>query len=336
MTRTSARHPTPWLIATLLTLLLVLVASPVAASPRPVAGASVGRVQQLEQAAIALAVRLRAIPMRDGAVADPGRYCPSSRLAVSWTSPAGEFRHGAYIAPLGPRPGPATRAVTGVVVCQGSTYAYMGFDAYWTAGGWRVTDVPAPIDEGQATEPPGRRPPATGAWSAVGAAHLPSSGPGAVDDLAPYQPQVRCDPTSKPGVRGFRNIVLRTFPATRDLGIVRACSIGGRSEHKVGRAWDWGVRVSSRSEYAAARRVLTWLLSTDLYGRRYAMARRFGVMYIIYNRKIWASYRASEGWRRYVGTSEHTDHMHLSFSLAGAYMRTSYWDGSPVHYHAAA
>jgi hypothetical protein len=93
--------------------------------------------------------------------------------------------------------------------------------------------------------------------------------------------------------------------------------------------------VSSRSEYAAARRVLTWLLSTDLYGRRYAMARRFGVMYIIYNRKIWASYRASEGWRRYVGTSEHTDHMHLSFSLAGAYMRTSYWDGSPVHYHDA-
>ena len=154
MTRSSARHPTPWLIATLLTLLLVLVASPVAASPRPVAGASVGRVQQLEQAAIALAVRLRAIPMRDGAVADPGRYCPSSRLAVSWTSPEGEFRHGAYIAPLGPRPGPATRAVTGVVVCQGSTYAYMGFDAYWTAGGWRVTDVPAPIDEGQATEPP--------------------------------------------------------------------------------------------------------------------------------------------------------------------------------------
>ena len=114
MTRSSARHPTPWLIATLLTLLLVLVASPVAASPRPVAGASVGRVQQLEQAAIALAVRLRAIPMRDGAVADPGRYCPSSRLAVSWTSPEGEFRQGAYIAPLGPRPTtgrtPKTRA----------------------------------------------------------------------------------------------------------------------------------------------------------------------------------------------------------------------------------
>jgi hypothetical protein len=337
VTRFSARHPTPWLIVSLLTLLLIFDASPAAASPRTVADASAGRVQQLEQAAIALAVRLRAVPVRDGAVADPGRYCPRSRLAASWTPPKGKFRYGAYVAPLGPRPGPATRAVTGVVVCRGSTYAYMGFDAYWTAGGWRVTDVPVLIDEGRATEPPVRRPSAAdGAWSAVGAAHLPSSGPGRVDDLAPYQPQTSCDPRSKPGVRGFRRIVLLTFPATRDLGIVRACHIGGRSEHKQGRAWDWGVRVSSRSEHAAARRVFAWLLGTDLYGRRYAMARRFGVMYMIYNRQIWASYRASVGWRRYVGASAHTDHVHLSFSWAGAYMRTSYWDGSPVHYPAAA
>jgi hypothetical protein len=79
VTSSSARHATPWLIATLLTLMLVLVASPAAAAPRTVAAASVGRVQQLEQAAIALAVRLRAIPVRDGAVADPGRYCPRHR-----------------------------------------------------------------------------------------------------------------------------------------------------------------------------------------------------------------------------------------------------------------
>ena len=34
--------------------------------------------------------------------------------------------------------------------------------------------------------------------------------------------------------------VLRAYPGTRSLGIVRACSAGGRSEHKEGRAWDWG------------------------------------------------------------------------------------------------
>jgi hypothetical protein len=333
VTRLAARRPIPWLIVTLLTLLLVVVASPAAASPRTVAGASAGPVRQLEQAAVALAVRLRAVPVRDGGFADPGRYCPPSRLAVSWTPPQGKFRYGAHIAPLGPRPGPATTAVTGVVVCRGSTYAYMGFDAHRTAGGWQVVDVPVVTDEGRATEPPGRGPAATGApRSAESAAQLPSSGRGPVDDLAPYQPQTRCDPRSKPGVRGFSGIVLLTFPATRSLGIVRACSIGGRSEHKEGRAWDWGVRVSSPSEYAAARRVLAWLLGTDLYGHRYAMARRFGVMYIIYNRHIWGSYAASRGWRQYVGADPHTTHMHLSFSWAGARMRTSYWSGRPVHY----
>jgi hypothetical protein len=335
VTSLSARHPIPWLTVTLLTLMMVFVASPAAASPRTVAGAPAGPVQQLEQAAIALAVRLQAVPVRDGAVADHGRYCPRSRLAVSWTPPEGKFRYGAYIAPLGPRPGPATGAVTGVVLCRGSTYAYMGFDAHRTAGGWQVMDVPVPIDEAPATEPPVRRPSAAGGtWSAAPAAagHLPSSGRGSVDDLAPYQPQTKCDPRSKPGVRGLRGIVLRAFPATADLGIVRACSIGGRSEHKEGRAWDWGVRVSSPSQYAAAQRVLAWLLGTDIYGHRYAMARRFGVMYIIYNRHIWGSYAASRGWRRYMGPNSHTTHMHLSFSWAGAQMRTSYWSGRPVYY----
>jgi hypothetical protein len=62
------------------------------------------------------------------------------------------------------------------------------------------------------------------------------------------------------------------------------------------------------------------------------MARRLGVMYIIYNRRIWASYRAEEGWRPYVGASPHTDHIHFSFSWAGARKQTSYWDGTPVTY----
>jgi hypothetical protein len=59
------------------------------------------------------------------------------------------------------------------------------------------------------------------------------------------------------------------------------------------------------------------------------MVRRLGVMYIIYNRRIWASYRAEEGWRPYAGTNPHTDHMHFSFSWAGARKQTSYWDGTP-------
>jgi hypothetical protein len=233
---------------------LVVVAWPVAAAP---AEAPSGRAGQLERLARELAVRLRAVPVRDGDFADPGRYCPADRLAVSFTPPAGAFRFGAYIPPLGPAPGPATTGVNGVVTCRGATYAYMGFEARWTTGGWRVVDVPA------------------------------------LDEPAPYQPQTTCSPRPKPGVVGFQRIVLASFPGTGSSGISRDCSIGGR---------------------------------------RFAMARRLGVMYIIHNRRIWGSYRATEGWRPYVGANPHTDHVHFSFSWAGARKQTSYWDGTPVTY----
>jgi hypothetical protein len=216
-----------------------------------------------------------------------------------------------------------------VVTCPGVAYAYMGFEARWTGGAWRVVDVPA-LDE--PADAPASRHPATSAAATPLAAELPPPGTGPLDDLAPYQPQTTCTPWAKAGVVGFRNIVLASFPRTGSSGISRACSIGGPSEHKEGRAWDWTVSVASAYDRAAARKVFTWLLRADAKGRRYAMARRLGVMYIIHNRRIWGSYRAAEGWRPYVGTNPHTDHVHISFSWAGARKQTSYWDGSPVTY----
>ena len=53
-------------------------------------------------------------------------------------------------------------------------------------------------------------------------------------------------------------------------------------------------------------------------------------MYIIHDRRIWGSYRATEGWRPYVGANPHTDHVHFSSSWAGAHKRTSWWDGTPA------
>ena len=59
-------------------------------------------------------------------------------------------------------------------------------------------------------------------------------------------------------------------------------------------------------------------------------------MYIIHNRHIWGSYRAAEGWRRYVGANPHTDYNVLQLQLGGARRQTlSYWDGTPVHYGSA-
>ena len=88
-----------------------------------------------------------------------------------------------------------------------------------------------------------------------------------------------------------------TWISPRDP-IRRDCSVGGPSEHKEGRAWDWGVAATNAGD----------------------------------RRRIWASYRAEEGWRPYVGANPHTDHIHFSFSWAGARKQTSYWGGTPVTY----
>lgn len=45
-----------------------------------------------------------------------------------------------------------------------------------------------------------------------------------------------------------------------------------------------------------------------------ANASSLGITYVIWYRRIFSVARASEGWRPYSGDSEHTDHVHVSFS----------------------
>ena len=144
---------------------------------------------------------------------------------------------------------------------------------------------------------------------------------------SPYQAQTICDPVVRPGVAAFRQLILSNYAATGDSGIVRSCTAGGTSEHKEGRAWDWRVSTSNPTQAAQARDLLTWLLATDVHGNTAAMARRLGVMYVIWDRRVWKSYQASLGWQAYTGASPHTDHVHVSFSWAGASGETSYWTG---------
>ncbi len=59
-------------------------------------------------------------------------------------------------------------------------------------------------------------------------------------------------------------------------------------------------------------------------------ARRLGVMYVIFNGRIWSSYRAGDGWRAYSGGESHADHIHISLSWSGAAKRTSWWTGKAV------
>ncbi|GGI06923.1 hypothetical protein [Egicoccus halophilus] len=168
---------------------------------------------------------------------------------------------------------------------------------------------------------------------AAAAAPLPThvhghAEPGPIEALAGREYQRECRPEPQPGVEAFRDFVLAAHPG-RDGGIVRACDVGGRSEHKEGRGWDWMLDASDPVEAAAADQVLDWLLATDAEGNEFAMARRLGVMYVIWDRQIWSASRARDGWRPYTGTSPHTDHVHVSFSWAGARQETSYWQLLP-------
>ncbi|CAM5644977.1 hypothetical protein [Streptomyces purpurascens] len=156
------------------------------------------------------------------------------------------------------------------------------------------------------------------------------TGPNAarIDDLAAYEPQTGHHPLPQPGVTAFRDLVLDAFPTTGSLGITRPFDAPGRSEHKEGRAWDWRVCRACQGDLAAE--LLDWLLAPDALGYAHAAARRLGVMYVIWDSRIWGSYAADEGWRPYGGPNPHVDHLHFSFSRQGALARTSWWQPRPA------
>lgn len=148
-----------------------------------------------------------------------------------------------------------------------------------------------------------------------------------VEAFTPYQGQTACEQVLRDGVLRFRDLVLAAYPETGDSGMLRSCGVGGVSEHKEGRAWDWRVSADDPEQVLLVDDLLTWLLAPDELGNPAAMARRLGVMYVIWDSQVWKSYQAAKGWQPYSGASPHTDHVHFSFGWAGALGATSYWTG---------
>jgi len=155
--------------------------------------------------------------------------------------------------------------------------------------------------------------------------------PSALDVASPYEPQRTCDPTAKPGVLAFAELMKSYYAATSKTtyGISRNCD-SGVTEHSEGRALDWMLSVNNPTQKAIADSVTAWLSAPDAQGRPGAMARRFGIMYIIWNRHMWRAYDPGRGWATYTGPVPHTDHIHFSFSWDGAYKRTSWWTGKAL------
>ena len=177
--------------------------------------------------------------------------------------------------------------------------------------------------------------PAADAASSARVPDVPSGMPSDIEGLARYVAANSCDPHAKTGTTALANLLVRTYGS--HYGIDRTCGTDPlpTSEHYDGRAIDFFLNVHNKSQRAKMNALIGWLFASDESGNRYANARRLGVMYLIWNNKIWGSYRASDGWRPYSScashpgtaydTTCHRDHIHISLSWEGAKKKTSFW-----------
>ncbi|GAA2018856.1 hypothetical protein WDZ16_09160 [Pseudokineococcus marinus] len=152
---------------------------------------------------------------------------------------------------------------------------------------------------------------------------------GSPEALAKYVAQVSCDPVERPGTVAFRDLLDRTYGANAG-GITRNCN-SGVTEHSDGRAYDWMLDANRAADAEKAATMIQWLVGPDAQGVTAGNARRLGVMYIIWDRKIWGSYNGV--WKAYNGSSPHRDHVHFSLSWDGAMGRTSFWTGATLQGH---
>jgi hypothetical protein len=161
----------------------------------------------------------------------------------------------------------------------------------------------------------------------------PTGLPLAIEPLAQEISQTSCDPFIKPWTAKLANLLMQTYPATSYASTYACGTDGPVSEHYDGRAIDWMVSIRNAGQYADAQAFISWLLATDAHGNRYAMARRLGVQYVIYNNRIWESWDAkwdaynscaSQPSRSY-DTSCHRDHMHISLGWNGGMGVTTFW-----------
>ncbi len=157
-----------------------------------------------------------------------------------------------------------------------------------------------------------------------------------VEDYASYAPQTRCAPAAKPGTTVLGHWLVDTYGG--GFGpISRSCAGRSVSEHKEGRAFDWTLDAARAVDRERAQNFLARAFATDGAGNAHALARRMGIMYIIWNDHMYASYRQFER-RDYLSSSchsrktcsktlRHRDHMHISLSRAGGNGLTSWYDG---------
>ena len=159
-----------------------------------------------------------------------------------------------------------------------------------------------------------------------------------IEPYAGYQPQTTCKQTPKPGV-----LMLADWLVARGGGygtITRACSSSSTSEHQESRAFDWILDARSETDQALAAAMLDEILAPDDTGQPHALARRMGIMYVIWDDTMYAAYDGFEP-KRYLSSScrtrrtcsptlRHRDHLHVSLTRKGARGTTSWYAAQPA------
>ena len=99
------------------------------------------RVEQLHIAVLKDAVRADWV-----FIDERGTPCPPEKIRIVYDAPADlrSYEKGAYFEPLGPTPGESANEVNGLLLCEGHTFLYRGFEAYFRPdrGQWEVFPFP--------------------------------------------------------------------------------------------------------------------------------------------------------------------------------------------------
>ena len=172
---------------------------------------------------------------------------------------------------------------------------------------------------------------------AVGAAPAAAAYDGPVEDYASYQPQKKCRDKARPGTRELAGWIDQKFDGGSAVASMRACGSGGVSEHKAGRAIDWAMDATKKKHRREVRRFLGKIFATDDDDEKHALARRMGVMYVIWNDHMYASYDDHFAKEDYLSSScssrkkcsktlRHRDHVHISLSRPGGRGDTSWYE----------
>jgi hypothetical protein len=161
--------------------------------------------------------------------------------------------------------------------------------------------------------------------------------PGPVDPYASYQGEHGCRAHPMTGTKRLAAWIDKKFDGGAARATMRACS-SSVSEHQDGRAIDWSMDATRAADRAEVGRFLAAIFATDADGEEHALARRMGIMYVIWNDHMYRAYGnphfAKDDYlssscrtkRKCSKTLRHRDHVHISLSRPGGRATTTWYE----------